>query len=56
MCEIHSGADLARSWRLHLEGATAILSSLSPMLASTLSHPTSQTGLLQRWYTSISAL
>jgi hypothetical protein len=56
MCEIHSGADLPRSWRLHLEGATAILSSLSPMLASTASHPNSQTGLLQRWYTSISAL
>jgi Fungal specific transcription factor domain len=54
MCEIHSGADLPRSWRLHLEGATAIISSLSA--SSSFPHPHSQTGLLQRWYTSISAL
>ncbi|KAN0091725.1 Fungal specific transcription factor domain containing protein [Hyaloscypha variabilis] len=53
MCEIHSGADLPRSWRLHLEGAKAILSSL-PSTSSSSS--TSQSGLLERWYTSIEAL
>jgi hypothetical protein len=54
MCEIHSGADVPRSWRLHLEGANAILSSLAP--SSTSTQPNSQTGLLERWYTSIEAL
>lgn len=52
MCEIHSGADQPRSWRLHLEGAKAILSSAT----SSATDPTSQAGLLERWYTSIEAL
>lgn len=56
MCEIHSGADLPRSWRLHLEGATAILSYLSITSSSALTDPNSQASLLERWYTSISAL
>jgi hypothetical protein len=57
MCEIHSGADVPRSWRLHLEGANAILSSLTPSTSiSTPAAPNSQTGLLERWYTSIAAL
>jgi hypothetical protein len=56
MCEIHSGADLPRSWRLHLEGAKAILSSLTTIPRSSTSSPTSQSGLLERWYTSIEAL
>lgn len=49
MCEIHSGADQPRSWRLHLEGAKAILGHGEAC-------PTSQNGLLERWYTSIEAL
>lgn len=53
MCEIHSGADQPRSWRLHLEGAKAILSSNT---SSPNSEPNTQTGLLERWYTSIEAL
>jgi Fungal specific transcription factor domain len=56
MCEIHSGADLPRSWRLHLEGAKAILSSLTTTSHSSPAIPTSQSGLLERWYTSIEAL
>jgi hypothetical protein len=55
MCEIHSGADQPRSWRLHLEGAKAILSS-SPTAASSNPNPNSQAGLLERWYTSIESL
>jgi hypothetical protein len=57
MCEIHSGGDQPRSWRLHLEGAKAILSTyqqMSPNSAS--SDPNSQSNLLKRWYTSIEAL
>ena len=53
MCEIHSGADQPRSWRLHLEGANAIISSTN---GSSHPNPNSQTGLLERWYTSIEAL
>jgi hypothetical protein len=62
MCEIHSGADQPRSWRLHLEGAKAILSSRSEKDVSSESgldvsgDPTSQSALLERWYISIEAL
>jgi hypothetical protein len=56
MCEIHSGADLPRSWRLHLEGAKAIVSSLTTSSSSAPTNPNSQTGLLERWFTSIEAL
>jgi hypothetical protein len=60
MCEIHSGADQPRSWRLHLEGAKAILSSSQarglPSSSPTNSDPNSQAGLLERWFTSIEAL
>jgi Fungal specific transcription factor domain len=56
MCEIHSRADLPRSWRLHLEGAKAILSTLPTTSSSRPTDPNSQTGLLERWYTSIEAL
>ena len=62
MCEIHSGADQPRSWRLHLEGAKAILSS-SPENEESLNsvldvsgNPTSQSALLERWFISIEAL
>ena len=62
MCEIHSGADQPRSWRLHLEGAKAILSSRSENEDPSKSEldvggdPTSQSALLERWYISIEAL
>jgi hypothetical protein len=51
MCEIHSGADKPRSWRLHLEGAKALIASISED-----ANPTSASSLLRRWYTSIEAL
>jgi hypothetical protein len=54
MCEIHSGADQPRSWRLHLEGAREILST-QPNAQLKLD-PTGPNALLQRWYTSIEAL
>jgi hypothetical protein len=57
MCEIHSGGDQPRSWRLHLEGAKAILSTYQQMSTnSASSDPNSQSNLLKRWYTSIEAL
>jgi hypothetical protein len=55
MCDIHSGADQPRSWRLHLQGANAILSSISTGLSSNLEINT-QGWLLKRWYTSIEVL
>jgi hypothetical protein len=57
MCEIHSGADQPRSWRLHLEGAKAILSSHgnSSRKVEARDAPIHD-GLLGRWYTSIAAL
>jgi len=55
MCEIHSGGDLPRSWRLHLEGACAILSSRSSF-SSRPPDPNSTSGLLKRWYDSVEAL
>lgn len=51
MCEIHSGADKPRSWRLHLEGAKAFIASDSEETPLT-----SASSLLRRWYTSIEAL
>ena len=54
MCEIHSGGDVPRSWRLHLEGASAILSQSSLSLRPP--DPNSTPGLLKRWYDSVEAL
>jgi hypothetical protein len=57
MCEIHSGGDQPRSWRLHLEGAKAIISTYQQMSTNPASSdPNSQSNLLKRWYTSIEAL
>ena len=56
MCEIHSGADQPRSWRLHLEGAKAILSSHGNSRQVEVRDASIHDGLLGRWFTSIAAL
>lgn len=45
---------MPRSWRLHLEGASAILSQSA--FSSRLFDPNSTSGLLRRWYDSVEAL
>ncbi|RDW88317.1 hypothetical protein BP6252_00349 [Coleophoma cylindrospora] len=53
MCEIHSGGDQPRSWRLHLEGAKALI---GPQTQTNINDPTGENSLLARWYVSIEAL
>ncbi|KAL3423142.1 hypothetical protein PVAG01_04889 [Phlyctema vagabunda] len=53
MCEIHSGADQPRSWRLHLEGAKALIGSKTK---TEIDDPNGENSLLARWYVSIEAL
>ena len=56
MCEIRTGGDIPRSWRLHFEGASAILSQYATSRSTGQFDPNSTSGLLKRWYDSVEAL
>ena len=56
VCEIHSGRADARSWRVHVEGAIALLGTTSSMSDTSSADDRESQWLIDSWYASIESL
>lgn len=56
LCEIHAGSYESKSWRVHFDGARAVLAAISRSSGNRIAIRGSTLEFLERWYISIEAL